>query len=98
MSADTPSPPRRPLAPRLLGRFWRRPPADLPQQPRRLAVVYLTPYLFFLYILADLDRVNVSVARLGMAKSASEGGLGITTTILGFGAGIFFWGYWILEI
>src|SRR5205085_6174643 len=56
------------------------------------------PFLFGLYILAYLDRVNVSVAGLGMGRSPSEEGLGLTPKILGFGAGIFFWGYWILEI
>jgi MFS transporter, ACS family, tartrate transporter len=58
----------------------------------------LVPYLFFLYILAYLDRVNVSVAGLRMQDSIADGGLGFDRAMLGFGAGIFFWGYWILEI
>src|SRR5436305_4414655 len=93
-----PSPPGRTFADRLMRLFWRTPPADLGERTRRRVIVYLIPYLFFLYILAYLDRVNVSVAGLGMEKSAKEGGLGLTPKILGFGAGIFFWGYWILEI
>jgi ACS family tartrate transporter-like MFS transporter len=60
--------------------------------------LHLIPWLFFLYILAYLDRVNVSVAQLGMELSPAEGGLGFDRGISGFGAGIFFWGYWILEI
>ena len=40
------------------------PPADLPERTRRRVILYLIPYLFFLYILAYLDRVNVSVAAL----------------------------------
>lgn len=58
----------------------------------------LIPWLFFLYILAYLDRVNVSVAQFGMEKAASEGGLDLKRDMIGFGAGIFFWGYWVLEI
>ena len=51
-----------------------------------------------LYILAYLDRVNVSVAALHMEMPPSEGGLGFSKAVIGFGAGIFFWGYWILEV
>ena len=60
--------------------------------------MHLIPFLFFLYILAYLDRVNVSVAKFGMTKPADEGGLGLDLKVMGFGAGMFFWGYWILEI
>jgi len=51
------------------------------------------PFVFVLYIIAFLDRVNVSYAALQM-KTA----LGFTDQILGFGAGIFFIGYFMLEI
>jgi ACS family tartrate transporter-like MFS transporter len=61
-------------------------------------MLYLIPYLFVLYLLAYLDRVNVAVAALGMAKPPAEHGLGFDARILGFGAGVFFWGYWILEM
>jgi MFS family permease len=86
------------LADRLTRLLWRTPAADLPERARRRVVVHLIPYLFFLYIIAYLDRVNVSVAQLGMVRSPSEGGLGFTLSVCGFGAGIFFWGYWILEV
>src|SRR5579859_5719177 len=65
---------------------------------RRRIFVHLIPFLFFLYILAYLDRVNVSVAGLGMELPPDEGGMSFARDVLGFGAGIFFWGYWILEI
>ncbi|MCC7084370.1 MAG: MFS transporter [Pirellulales bacterium] len=78
--------------------WWRKPSADLAERIRRRVTVHLIPYLFFLYILAYLDRVNVSVAQLGMELPASEQGLGFTRSTIGFGAGLFFWGYWILEI
>jgi len=60
--------------------------------------IHLIPWLFFLYILAFLDRANIQVANLAMMKPPSEQGLGFTSDIIGFGSGIFFWGYWILEI
>jgi sugar phosphate permease len=78
--------------------FWLPPPASVGESTRQRVVVRLIPFLFFLYILAYLDRVNVSVAQLGMTKSPEAGGLGLSSTVIGFGAGLFFWGYWILEI
>jgi MFS transporter, ACS family, tartrate transporter len=53
----------------------------------------LLPYLFFLYIIAFLDRVNVGYAKLEMA-----GDLGFSDSVYGFGAGIFFFGYFLLEV
>ena len=53
----------------------------------------LIPYLFVLYIINYLDRVNVSYAALEMTHD-----LNFTPEILGFGAGIFFIGYFLLEI
>ncbi|HKE58557.1 MAG TPA: MFS transporter [Pyrinomonadaceae bacterium] len=52
------------------------------------------PYLFILYVIAYLDRVNVGFAALGGMK----GELGFTDEIIGTGAGIFFIGYVVLEI
>jgi ACS family tartrate transporter-like MFS transporter len=51
------------------------------------------PYLFVLYVIAYLDRVNVGFAALGM-----KGDLGFTDEVIGLGAGIFFIGYVALEI
>jgi ACS family tartrate transporter-like MFS transporter len=68
------------------------------ERTRRRVNLHLVPFLFFLYVLAYLDRVNVSVAQFGMRKSPAEGGLGFDKEIIGFGAGLFFWGYLILEI
>ncbi len=78
--------------------FQRKPAGSIAERTRWRVTLHLVPYLFFLYILAYLDRVNVSVAQLGMEKGAEAGGLGFTRDVIGFGAGIFFWGYWILEI
>jgi MFS family permease len=83
---------------RLLSLVWRRPADTLAERTRRRVSLHLIPYLFFLYILAYLDRVNVSVAQLAMQEPLDSGGLGFDRDVIGFGAGIFFWGYWILEI
>ena len=70
----------------------------LAKRTRWRVSVRLIPWLFFLYILAFLDRANIQVASLAMMKPVSEDGLGFTSEIIGFGSAIFFWGYWILEI
>ena len=53
----------------------------------------LMPFLFILYIIAFLDRVNVGYAALQMTRD-----LGFSAEIFGFGSGIFFFGYLLLEI
>lgn len=53
----------------------------------------LIPFLFVCYIVAFLDRVNVGFAKLQMA-----GDLNFSDAIYGFGAGIFFIGYFIFEV
>ncbi len=58
----------------------------------------LMPFLLLLYFLAYIDRTNVGVAALQMKKSLGEGGLGFDDAVIGIGAGIFFIGYFLLEI
>lgn len=53
----------------------------------------LVPLLFLGYFMAYLDRVNVGFAKLQMA-----GDLGLSDEVYGFGAGIFFLGYFIFEV
>src|SRR5256885_11000051 len=53
----------------------------------------LMPYLFVLYVIAYLDRVNVGYAALEMTHA-----LNFAPEVYGFGAGIFFLGYFLLEI
>jgi ACS family tartrate transporter-like MFS transporter len=65
---------------------------------RRRITKRLMPFLLWLYFLAYIDRTNVSVAALQMKKPLGEGGLGFTDDIIGSGAGIFFLGYFLLEI
>ena len=60
---------------------------------RRRVMLRIMPYMFVLYIIAFLDRVNVGYAALAM-----KGDLGFADDVLGLGAGIFFIGYFLLEI
>jgi ACS family tartrate transporter-like MFS transporter len=60
---------------------------------RRRVAVRLLPYLFVLYVVAFLDRVNVSYAAIGMTEE-----LRLSPRQLGLGLGIFFVGYFLLEI
>jgi len=53
----------------------------------------LIPLLFLCYIAAFLDRVNVGFAKLQMA-----GDLAFSDAVYGFGAGVFFIGYFLLEV
>ena len=53
----------------------------------------LIPFLFGIYVVAYLDRVNVSFAQLQL-----EDDLGFTDTIFGLGAGIFSLGYVIFGV
>jgi MFS transporter, ACS family, tartrate transporter len=53
----------------------------------------LIPFLLLLYVTAFIDRVNVSFAGLDMTRE-----LHFSNEVFGFGAGIFFFGYCLLEI
>ena len=53
----------------------------------------IVPFLFLCYVVAFLDRVNVGFAKLQMA-----GQLGFSDAVYGFGAGIFFIGYFLFEV
>src|SRR5215831_866407 len=66
---------------------------DVSSRTRRRIALRLLPYVFLLYIIAYLDRTNLSVAALQMPHD-----LGFDYEVVGFGAGIFSFGYVILEI
>lgn len=53
----------------------------------------LLPFLFVLYVVCFLDRVNLGFAALQMNQD-----LGFTPAVYGFGAGIFFLGYVLCEV
>jgi len=63
------------------------------QRARKRIGWRLLPFLFLLYIIAFLDRMNVGAAALQM-----PGDLGFNDKVVGLGAGIFFIGYVVLEI
>lgn len=54
----------------------------------------LLPILFLAYVIAFIDRANVAFAKLTMVKDLPE----FDNAVIGFGAGIFFIGYFLLEI
>jgi ACS family tartrate transporter-like MFS transporter len=65
----------------------------LQKQTMRKIVTRLMPALLVLYVIAYLDRVNVT-----FAQDRLEEDLGFSGAVYGFGAGIFFLGYFLLEI
>jgi ACS family tartrate transporter-like MFS transporter len=59
---------------------------------RRVAL-RLIPFLFLLYVVAYLDRVNVGFAKLQMNALPW-----FSESVYGFGSGVFFLGYFLFEI
>ena len=59
----------------------------------RKTQIRLLPFLFLLYVIAFVDRINIGFAALTMNKE-----LAITSQQFGFAAGIFFFGYCLFEV
>ena len=55
--------------------------------------IRLLPFLFAVYVVAFIDRINLGFAALTMNRE-----LAITSQQFGFAAGIFFWGYFLFEV
>ena len=53
----------------------------------------ILPWVFLLYVIAFLDRANVAFAKLTMSDD-----LRFSEAVYGLGAGLFFLGYFLLEI
>ena len=53
----------------------------------------LIPFICLLYFIAFIDRVNIGFAALTMNKD-----LGFSSAVFGFGAGVFFFGYFLFEV
>ncbi len=53
----------------------------------------ILPFIFLLYVVAYLDRINIGFAALTMNKN-----LGITSQQFGLAVGVFFIGYFLFEI
>jgi len=66
---------------------------EVGQRARHRIARRLLPFLFLLYVIAFLDRMNIGAAALQMPHD-----LGFSDGVIGLGAGIFFLGYFLLEI
>jgi len=67
--------------------------ADTGANARKKIAWRLLPFLFLLYVANYLDRTNIAVAQLRMGPD-----LGISDSIFGTASGIFFVGYFALQI
>src|SRR5262249_30448896 len=70
------------------------PTAGALDRARTKAYFRLLPLLFLCYAIAYVDRINVALAKLRMTQDLP----GFDNAVIGFGVGIFFWGYLLLEI
>ena len=68
-------------------------PPDIATLTLRKVTLRLIPFLFVLYVVAWLDRVNVGFAALQMNSD-----LGFSSAAFGFGSGVFFLGYCLFEV
>ena len=66
---------------------------DIESSAYRKITWRIMPFLFFCYVLAYVDRVNVGFAKLQMQQA-----LGMSDAVYGMGAGIFFIGYFLFEV
>lgn len=66
---------------------------DIGVRTRRRVAVRLLPFVFILYIVNYIDRVNVSFANLRMSAD-----LGFSDGVYGLGVGVFYLGYVLFEV
>jgi MFS transporter, ACS family, tartrate transporter len=66
---------------------------ELEKRVMRKVALRIVPFIILLYFVAYIDRVNIGFASLTMNKD-----LGLSAGVFGFGAGIFFWGYFLFEV
>jgi ACS family tartrate transporter-like MFS transporter len=64
------------------------------ERARRKTYRRLLPLLGLCYVVAYIDRANVAIAKLTMVQSLPA----FNNAVIGFGAGLFFVGYFLLEI
>src|SRR5271166_3348019 len=67
--------------------------ATLEKSAMRKIYLRLLPFAILSYLLAYIDRINVSFAGLTM-----RGDLDMSATAFGFAVGAFYWGYFIFEV
>jgi ACS family tartrate transporter-like MFS transporter len=68
-------------------------PSAIAQRTMRRVTRRLMPFLFLLYVIAYIDRINIGFAGLQMTSE-----LHFSNAVFGFGSGIFFAGYALLGI
>jgi len=66
---------------------------DIEQRTTTQIAWRFIPFLIVCYFVAYLDRVNV-----GFAKLTMDADIGVTDTMFGFGAGVFFLAYFLFEV
>ncbi|MBP2303588.1 MFS transporter [Azospirillum picis] len=69
------------------------PLAEFEERTYLKVTLRLLPFLALCYLVAYIDRVNVGFAKLQMLSD-----LGLSETVYGFGAGVFFIGYMLFEV
>jgi ACS family tartrate transporter-like MFS transporter len=67
--------------------------ATIERSTMRKVYLRLLPFAVLSYVLAYVDRINVSFAGLTM-----RGDLGMSAGTFGFAVGMFYWGYFIFEV
>jgi len=67
--------------------------SELETRVLRKITYRIVPFIMLLYFIAFIDRVNIGFASLTMNKD-----LGFSPAVFGFGAGIFFLGYFLFEV
>jgi ACS family tartrate transporter-like MFS transporter len=65
----------------------------LERSTMRKVYLRLLPFAVLSYVLAYIDRINVSFAGLTM-----RGDLGMSAGTFGFAVGMFYWGYFVFEV
>ena len=65
----------------------------LERSTMRKVYLRLLPFAILSYVLAYIDRINVSFAGLTM-----RGDIGMSAGTFGFAVGMFYWGYFIFEV
>lgn len=71
-------------------------PVDFAKESERLRrsiARRILPFVFLLYVIAYLDRTNISFVRFPMSEE-----LGFSEGVYGVGSGIFFLGYFLLQV
>jgi MFS transporter, ACS family, tartrate transporter len=66
---------------------------QLERSTTKKVTLRLIPFLFLCFAISILDRVNIGFAGLQMNHQ-----LGFSNAVFGFGAGVFFLGYFLLEV